>query len=228
MKTKMPQTTFFILLVMFTFSACAPAYIPNVINTPLLSNEKEIQTAVYSGVSGFDPQLSYALTDHVGLMLNGSFSNQSSDTTDDFHKHQFVEWGAGYYTKLGVNGRFEAFGGIGYGNLQTYWENSLWKPYTTVKNIRFFIQPTIGSTTDILDASFSTRVVLIDIYQGSYNSTGIFFEPVLTAKLGYKYVKAVAQLGYSLPLNQSHIDFVNEPIIFSVGLQATIGKKQDK
>jgi hypothetical protein len=226
----MKKSTSGSLLVFITIivSSCAPAYVPNVVNTPLLSNKGEVQAAVYKGLSGFDPQLSYAITDHVGLMLNGSFADRTSDSTDDYHKHQFVEIGSGYYTKIGTKGRFETFGGFGYGKLQAYWESGILEPYADVKSIRFFVQPTIGVTTKIFDGGLSWRFVLIDMYQGSANSTGIFAEPVLTGKLGFKYVKFITQFGFTIPLNFEYIDFSYEPFIFSVGLQATIGKKYEK
>jgi hypothetical protein len=216
-----------ILIIILVLNSCAPAYIPNVVNTPLLTNKGEVQVSVYSGLSGFDPQLSYALTNHIGLMLNGSFANRT-DSTDDFHKHQFIELGSGYYRSIGSNGRFEAFGGFGFGNIQAHYENSLWQDNTTVKNFRIFIQPTIGASTDVFDGSFSTRIVANNIYQSSYNSTGFFVEPVVTAKAGFKYVKVVAQLGFSLPVNENNIQYTNQPFMFSIGLQGTFRKFFDR
>ncbi len=81
--------------IIILFHACAPAYVPDVINTPLLSNKDELQVSLNTGISGFDPQIAYAVTDHIGVMLNGSFTNRISDSTDNYHKHTFVEVGSG-------------------------------------------------------------------------------------------------------------------------------------
>ncbi|MBN2272801.1 MAG: hypothetical protein JXK95_00590 [Bacteroidales bacterium] len=206
-------------------SSCAPAYVPNVINTPMLSNKGEFQATVNAGLAGFDPQLSYAITDHIGVMLNGSFANRTSDSTDDFHKHIFVEIGSGYYKKIGTSGRFEAYGGAGFGKLQAEYENELWMARSDVNSLRFFIQPAIGASTDIFDGSFAARFVVLNLKQESESNTGIFIEPALTAKVGYKYAKAVFQFGLALPLNSNTIEFNYQPFLFSVGLQATLGRK---
>ena len=39
---------FYSAFIIFVIQSCAPAYVPNVIQTPLLSNKGEIQAAVQS------------------------------------------------------------------------------------------------------------------------------------------------------------------------------------
>jgi len=223
MKSKWNPVIFLSSLILF-LGACAPAYVPNVINAPLLSNKGEVQLAVNTGIAGFDPQFAYAVTDHFGIMVNGSFANWTSDSTDNFHKHQFFELGTGYYTKIGSSGRFETFGGFGFGNLRADYSNDLWLSKSRVNSTRFFIQPTIGATTSIFDGSFATRIVLVELKQDNISASGLFVEPVLTGKVGYKYVKGVFQLGFSLPLNSNNLPFNYQPFIVSVGIQANIGK----
>ncbi len=210
--------------IVILLNSCAPAYVPNVINTPLFSNKGEIQVSVHSGTSGVDPQFAYALMDNVGLMINGSFANRTSDTTDNYHKHKFIEIGPGYYDKIGTNGRYEVYGGVGYGELQANYENGLWPARTNVTCIRFFLQPAIGVTTDVFDGSFATRLVLLDLRQESERNTGFFLEPVFTCKVGYRYVKGVFQFGLSFPFNSNTVDFTHQPLVFSVGLQADLCK----
>ncbi len=215
----------FAMSVVLIINGCAPAYVPNVINTPLLSNKGEVQAAIHAGISGADPQFAYAITNNIGIILNGSFANRASDTTDNFHEHQFVELGTGYYTKIGESGRFETFGGLGFGNLHAKFDNNLWSTSSNVNFYRIFIQPAIGASTDIFDGSLASRFVMVNMNQGSNNSTGYFIEPVLTGKIGYKYVKVVIQLGVSFPLNFNNIDFSYQPFLFSIGLQGYIFKK---
>jgi len=208
--------------ITFILGSCAPAYVPNTVNTPMFSNKGDIQVNLNAGISGFDPQLSYAVTDKLGIMLNGSFANSTSDSSVNFHKHQFIEIGTGYYTKIGTSGRFETFGGLGYGKVKAEYDNDLWQSHADVDNIRIFIQPSIGVASDVFDGSLSSRFVFINLYKDSNESYGLFAEPALTGKLGYKYVKAVLQLGLSIPLNADNIDFNYQPLLFSVGLQANI------
>jgi hypothetical protein len=224
-KTLIRLAIYFTVSVTLVVSSCAPAYIPNVINTPLLSNKGEFQAAVYTGTSGFDPQLAYAVSDHVGLMLNGSFASRTNDSTDDYHKHQFVEIGTGYYTKIGTEGRFETFGGFGYGKVKVNDDNDLWLAHSDVNSIRLFIQPAFGLTSDFFDGSAAMRFVFLDLYQGSVKGSDFFIEPVVTCKLGFKYVKAVFQTGFSLRTFSSSSNYFNyQPFIISIGLQANINK----
>ena len=227
----MKNSIIILLLVMsiaIFINGCAPAYIPNVVNTPLLSNQGEVQAAIYTGSSGTDSQFAYAVTDNIGIMFNGSFANRTSDTTSDFHKHHFVELGTGYYKNIGESGRLECFGGFGYGRLQARFDNNLWVSMEDVTAYRYFIQPTIGASTDIFDGSFATRFVAVDMHQGVNNNVGLFFEPVLTGKMGFKYVKAVVQLGFSFPLNSDNLGFTFQPFLFSIGLQGYLFKDSKK
>jgi hypothetical protein len=210
--------------IILAFNSCAPAYVPNVVNAPLLTNKGEVQAAIHAGTSGVDPQFAYALSRHIGIMLNGSFANRTSDSTDNFHKHQFVEIATGYYTNFGARGKFETFCGIGTGKIQAEYENNLWVSFSDVSYNRFFIQPSIGFTSKVFDGSLSSRFVVVGLHQESGSSTGCFFEPVVTGKLGFDHIKAVAQLGLSFPLNSNKVVFTNQPLLLSLGLQANFGK----
>lgn len=84
-------------------------------------------------------------------MLNGSFANRTSDHLSNYHRHIAVESGAGYYTKIGNSGRFEAFGGMSFSRLKADYSNNLWIYRTDVNSYKFFLQPTIGATTDVFD-----------------------------------------------------------------------------
>jgi hypothetical protein len=206
------------------FTSCAPAYVPNVVNSPMFSNKGEVQVSGHGGIAGFDPQAAVAVTDHVGIMMNGSFENRTEDSTENYHKHNFIEFGAGYYQKIGVIGRFEAYGGGGFGKLQAYEDAGFWVSKSDVKTMRFFVQPAIGMATEVFDGSFAARLVALNLKQDTLSNTGVLIEPAFTFKVGYKFVKAVFQVGASLPLNGEHIDFTYQPFIYSVGLQVTLGR----
>lgn len=211
-----------LISIILVFSGCSPAYIPNVINTPLLGNQGELQLDIHTGLAGIDPQGAYAITDNIGLMLNGSFANRTSDSSNSFHKHNFGELGVGYFTKFYDNGRLEVFTGLGYGDLRAKFESELFNSSANVLTRRFFIQPAIGAKTNIFDGSFATRFVFLDIYQGNKSIQAVLFEPAITAKVGYKYAKAVFQFGLSLPLSATE-NYYYQPFLFSIGLQGFIG-----
>lgn len=206
-----------------SLGSCAPAYIPNTVNAPLLSNKGELQMSVYSGLSGIDPQIAYAVTDNIGIMFNGSYSNRTSDSTDNYHRHLFGEVGLGYYRKMGDKWRVEAYGGAGLGKIQAEYENGLWASKSDVNNFRAFLQPGIGFTTKVGGISFNPRFAAVSLYQaGGTRSVGVFVEPTMTGKVGYKFIKAVAQVGFSVPFIQDQVMFNYNPFIFSLGLQFNI------
>jgi len=76
MKTQHAIFAVFLLLI-FVFNSCRELeYVPNVINTPMFSDKGELQVAIHSAIlSEYEPQISYSVTNHIGLMLNGSFTN---------------------------------------------------------------------------------------------------------------------------------------------------------
>ncbi len=210
-------------IVAILLNSCSPEYIPNVINAPLLSQKGEIQAAIHTGTAGTDPQFAYALTDNIGIMLNSSFASRT-DSGASYHTHNFIELGAGYFNKFGGIGTYEIFGGYGAGNLEADYANSLWSSYANVTSNRIFIQPSAGISSDIVDFGLSTRFVIVSMTQNSAKSTGLFLEPAITAKLGYKYVKLMYQFGLSFPLNEKTMDFSNQPLLMSIGIQVFINK----
>jgi hypothetical protein len=183
-----------------------------------------VQVALHAGTSGFDPQFAYAITNHLGVMLNGSFMNSTSDSTNNYHKHGFGELGLGYYKPIGQRGKFETFGGVGTGKIQAEYNNSLWISRSNVNITRYFIQPTIGITTKILDAGFSIRISFVNLHNESVSSAAVFAEPAITAKLGYDHLKAVAQIGLSIPFNSEKNQINYQPFLFSLGIQGNFGK----
>ncbi len=225
---KKPKLNHLVLgLIVLILSSCSPLYVPNVANVPLLSNKGEFQASVYTGTAGFDPQLSYAITDNIGVMVNASFANRKSDSTSNFHKHNFFEGGLGYYKPFSEFGKFEVFGGFGYGKVQGSYISPLWQSSADISYSRFFIQPAFGISREYIDVSFASRIVFVNFNQVvSQNSYSIFMEPVITAKFGYKYVKAVFQFGVSYPFNQS-VSFDYDPIMMSIGIQANLGRIYD-
>lgn len=219
-------TWFIILSLLYSLVSCSPEYIPNMANTPMFERKGEIQANLSGGVSGTDIQLGYAVSDHIGLMANGSFRDETSDTTDEFHKHNLYEFGIGYYDQIGSHGKYEIFGGLGSGSIKGYDESRLENPVGEANFFKLFIQPSIGLTSDVVDGSLATRWVLVrtDYTEGDYEgSSGFqpFFEPVLTGRVGFKYIKLISQVGLSVPVKQD-LPFDYQPFIINFGLHFNI------
>ncbi|MFC2104203.1 hypothetical protein ACFLS4_02470, partial [Bacteroidota bacterium] len=193
------------------FTSCSPEYVPNMVNSPMFSNQGEFQLTVATGNSNFDAQTAVAITDNIGIMMNGSYGNETNDSTADFHKHSFIEGGIGYYDKFGEKGRYEIYGGYGIGQVEGYFKNNFVEEITNARYNRFFIQPGIGIASGIYDGSFSPRFALVQMNpKGPNFQTGeydVFFEPVITNKIGFKYVKFIAQFGFSLPMGDQELNY---------------------
>jgi len=232
MKIKNVLFGIIILILAFSINSCAPAYVPNVVNAPLLNNKSELQASVHAGVSGTDLQLAYALTKNLGIMVNGSFIDNTSDSTNNYHKHNFFEAGLGYYTKFNQNGHFDIFGGYGYG-IADVKANILNTDYITKATYhRYFIQPDFGFSSEFLDIAFAPRFVVANIkpeYFQYSHKTKLFVEPTGIVRLGYKYFYLTSQLGLSIPLTKGTQQdiFESQPVIFSLGLQIKLGKIYD-
>lgn len=210
-----------LLLAVFQFS-CAPVYVPTVINQPLFKEKGDFKASLHGGISGWDAQTAYAVTDHVGIMAQGSFENFNSDETDDYHHHIFGEVGGGYFKALGQYGRFEAYGGAGIGKINVLNGSGYLEDYSDAVFGKVFIQPGIGFASDYVDFSFAPRIVWADILNQSAHRSRFFAEPAITGKVGYKKVKGVLQLGFSLPLGSRALDFNYQPFILSFGIQTDL------
>jgi hypothetical protein len=222
MNSKAFFRSFWILVILVMYS-CAPVYVPNVINAPMLTNKGEVQVALHAGTSGIDPQFAWAITNNIGIMVNGSFQNSTSDSTTDYHKHSLGEIGLGYLRAIGQRGKFETFIGYGKGSIEALYKNSIWTSRSKVDMGRFFIQPTIGVTSKVIDLGLSTRISFVGITDGKDMVNRVFAEPAVTAKLGWDHLKIVGQLGISVPFNDD--DVLNyQPLLFSVGIQGNFGK----
>jgi hypothetical protein len=228
-KSKVGFNILLLFSLIGTFASCSPEYIPNMVNTPVFSNKGEFQATVATGTSNFDAHLGYAITDNIAVIASGSYADQTNDTTDEFHKHLILEGGLGYYKNLSSNGRVEVFGGYGIGQIQTLEDfGSLGFESVDVNYNKIFLQPGIGAATDFFDGSFATRLSIIQMLPSEQSditeSWHAFIEPVVTAKIGYRYVKAVIQIGYSFPINAETIDYEHQNLILNFGLNFNIGR----
>jgi len=226
-----------LLLLAIALGSCAAVYVPNVVNAPLLSESGDIQVTAAGGLNGYDAQGACAITNHIGIMVNGSFAHRTSDSSDNFHRHAFLEAGAGYYLPVAEVLRFEVFGGGGLGSVagisrSNVDSNLLFSNRDEVSGnyYRLFLQPTFGVKTDVIDAAISMRTAYFNAYDLRHNDmrntamTAVVVEPAFTLRGGYKHVMAHTQLGTSLPII-SDADFRWRPFILNVGITVRFNVK---
>jgi hypothetical protein len=97
----MRQTRYlFSSFIVLTLASCSSLYMPNVPNTPMLSSKGELNAAGHITLRGnVSVNSAYAVSEHFGVLLNGSVMN-SNRTKKDF-KHNLIETGAGYFNTFG-------------------------------------------------------------------------------------------------------------------------------
>ena len=214
--------------------SCAPLYVPNAINAPLMSNKGEIHANLSAGSNGFDLMTSGAVTDHFAIMANGEYQNRDNvdSNSTDLRQHTFGEVGFGYYTKLNEKARFEVFGGGGYGTAASYMKNAGVKFRAQGEYYRLFLQPNIGMSSDVFDGAFSMRLGYVRLFNFnkdyadlSLSPSTFLIEPAATIRVGYKYVKFFFQVGASFKTDKNFYSETWNPIFFNLGAHLTFGKK---
>jgi hypothetical protein len=144
-------------------------YMPNMHQVPLLRQKGEFRVAYagssealdpYAEVNGAELQASAAVSDKIGVMLNGA------DYTSPWSEGhgRFLEAGAGRYLALGPHWTAEGYAGIGRGEVTYSGERTaLW---------RFFAQPSIGYASRNFDFAITTRLCYLD-HDRTQTTTGL-------------------------------------------------------
>ena len=237
----------------FLYSCTPPLYIPNTSNVPTLLKQGDSEISISTGSNGWDAQMATAVTNNLGVMVNGSFADNTNRNRKSYHKHHFTEVGLGYtylLNKENIEGNnmkyfISVFAGGGAGKSKGLVEfteffgndtivNSLEGDYT-----RFFFQPYIGMSNNRMSLFFSTRVSRVSFseinydldWASTYNQKGpgdnIFYEPTVTFKIGGKYFKFFTQMGLSLGhYGNTSSGFKQRPLIGIIGIQGNLNWKR--
>lgn len=218
-----------ILALTLFFYSCSQFYVPNAVNVPMMKKQGDINAGIHTGTNGVDFQTSFAITDNIAVMFNGSFNHDIDSAQTDYHKHTFFEGGLGIYQTFSDYFTFETYAGVGYGEAEAYETFLLFAQkndyLTTAKYTRPFIQFNLGIGTDFFDGGIAARfcyvkyneIKPIDPADTNADPSSFFAEPVLFWRIGWKYIKLNSQIGFSLPFNKERF-FDNQPFIFNVGI----------
>lgn len=219
-------------LAVLWLSSCKTAYYPTTHNSPMLNNKGEFQISGILGTGNLELQTAYAITNNIGIMVNGSYFNEDREIKIDDEvseitlTHNLIEAGMGYFTKFGGLGKFEVFAGGGVGNVPANYREItyVFDGTQTDKMTKFFVQPSVGIGSDFLDFSGGVRISGITMNK----QLVVFAEPELSIKLGYKNVRFVASMGLSLPVNNiDNLTWNYNPLIIGLGIQINLGRKYE-
>lgn len=154
MKNSILITTITAMVVM---ASCAPTmYSPTVLNVPMLEEEGEVNIVASTNIDlgqvtnvplsnlnksmnnygigdQFDLNASYAITDKIGLQVNGTYNKPRDLDDEEYGSGYFGEFGVGYYKRLSKYFRFETYGLLGFGQVENH----------------FTGKPSYGSSLDI-------------------------------------------------------------------------------
>ena len=162
---------FLLSILAILSSSCAKVmYKPNMVNVPTFKEKGEIKGTISS--SNF--QGAYAVTENIGVMLNGYYKpggwTGSYDDGFDFVDYEYVndrslvELGGGYFGALSDDAIWEVYGGGGLGNITYNYIRNInqtldYQNLYSVGFMKFFVQPSIGISNDYVDFIVSTRLV---------------------------------------------------------------------
>lgn len=212
-------------------SSCAPVYLPPAANIPQFSEKGETQIATHVGTNGIDVQGAHSLTNSFALMGDISLNIAPSET----NSHFYGEIAGGFFKPTENILRLSAYGGLGFGDSkgESSWtfNGTVITDQAAASLFRAFLQANVGVSSQVVDFSLATRAIYLRVsYKEKDNQPvpsdpvyGFLIEPVLSLGLGSSRIKAVAQVGLSLPLSQE-IDFEYNPILMSIGLQFNLKK----
>ncbi len=218
-------------------TGCASSYTPNAVSVPLLNNKYEYQGSIRAGVNGIDLQNTFAVTDQIAVMVNGSYSNDHSSTEKDFHKHRFGELAIGYYKSIESEYFFECFAGFGSGKTDILDQDGISKSIIIDEHSaykRFFIQPNYGYRSGPYEWGLGIRAVYInfnkfkttdDELEGTRKKS-FFIEPAFIFKYDMKYAKLTGQTGLNIPVvRRERMIFSTDVILFNFGIEIPLNRK---
>lgn len=249
------QNVFFLIAIIVLSSCSHTYYVPNTVNVPLFKEKNEVRLAGYYAsdeVTTYEIQGAYSITNSLAIMVNGMYAYEY--TSEDYGFGHYLDAAVGYYKPLNKHFVVEVFGGLGACKQYHYYEsdNSSGMYTANMWFMKNFIQPSIGFTSDYFDIALSTRLATLTFFDFKFNlpsdNTGfddlqkiitrnnyLLFEPALTIRGGWKYVKLQAQICPSFQVFPHRLisSLPSQGGIISAGLCFSFAKryyrkKQDK
>ncbi|MBN1408452.1 MAG: hypothetical protein JW956_11715 [Calditrichaceae bacterium] len=218
------QKIFILISAAFIFSSCAAVYVPNVAHTTFYEENGDLSVSGFVGSTGYDGQVSFAMTDNLYLYGAASYlkedSTNNENNDEDYLKHKYQEGAIGFYHCMGSSGRYTMHMGMGHGESEAYdsyvffGDNEL---MAKGKYRKYFFQSALGMSKDIVDLGGAIRYNYVDFYKFSTTSENIpgvehifnqFIEPSFFVRVGYKYIKWHFQYSVAIGLrDESPFDY---------------------
>lgn len=187
--------------------------------------------------SGFDLNTGVAVSDHVAIVVNGSYAKKDDSDSEDYQSHKFGEIGIGYFSDTGTNLRTEVFGGYGLGeatSVDNYVFFTTNSERTTGYYNRMFLQGNMGWSPGNFQMGGAFRFSHVTFTEFETTSSSFtnsrsatFAEPAFFLK-GGDDIKFNLQAGFNWPM-QDNIAFDYRFLHVTFGIGAKIGgRKKEK
>lgn len=140
-------------LVAALWSSCSSVYMPNVPNTPMLSAKGEFSGGAHispKGNASFNG--AYAVSNHFGALLSGSY--MSNERTKKDFRHKLLEIGGGYIDTFGPDNNriIEIYAGFGGGS-----SHRNFREYDDDKVLISNIQEEVTFTKKFIQVNYSSK-----------------------------------------------------------------------
>ncbi|WP_256005872.1 hypothetical protein [Pedobacter deserti] len=247
LKFRLPLLSAALLLT----ASCSSIYMPNVPNTPMLSQQGEFSGGGHISLRGnASVNGAYAVSDHFGVIFSGSYMDRDWEKKD--FKHKLGEAGVGYFNTFGPddNRILEVYAGYGTGStdrvFRHYDENKVLtgSDLEEVTYTKTFLQVNYSSrksnTLNLFGQAFpinygtALRISNVEMKTFMRNSIGqlregnVFLEPVFFTRMR---LSDAFQLQYTTSANfglnnRKYVSAGNS--IFTIGAVFNVGGKKQK
>jgi hypothetical protein len=217
-------------------------YVQGVHNVPLFKEKNEFRISGTYGEGkeskAFEIQAAYSVTDNIGILTDYMSAHGGDVSDQNYGNGNYFDGAIGYYKPAGNVGVFEIYGGLGRG--KQHHEYNLTSGTADISFTKLYIQPSFGITFKLFDIALSTRISRLSFNNLENKISGntqlyntietlsdknhIFFEPAITLRGGWKYVKLQIQAAYSGYLNNPEL-YIGEEYHLSIGLYCALGKR---
>ena len=220
-------------------------------NVPLFKEKNEFHGSLSEGgtlwgPTGIDVQAALALTDHIAVMTNYMSSKYDDFDPNDVSKHNYFEGAAGYFKPFNrfwvFDCVFEVYGGFGSCSQHHEYNDGIYRGKADLTFVKSFIQPSLGITSNALDIALSSSFSrlnfnkinnFVDQNSNYYdelefiamNRKFFLFEPAITLRGGWKFVKIQFQFLQSHHNRERDYGLNFEPGKFSFGIYISLSKK---